>query len=270
MTFAADLQVIKVERASSSLVVDGDVSEWSGQWNTIALTPAMEGDRTNYTGDINVELIAAVYDHRIYVAAKWPDNKVDVIYKEWEWQRNKYKRGKKLDDMFALRFHMSGDYDYTMISEKTYEVDVWIWSAGRSNLAGYAEDTAQLITTEMLEDAAEYKGPTGKQVFIKKYRDAGNSIYKNTRPDKKKNQGKSLPGIMLTGNESGSVADVKAKGVWKDGYWYLEMSRALDTGHKDDVVLKPGQSIIGAIAVYNRARAEHKSVSQTLQFELAK
>jgi hypothetical protein len=204
------------------------------------------------------------------MAVRWPDRKQDIDYKRWVWKSKKYKRRQEMDDRFAVRFFMDGDFDACMMAEKSYKSDVWLWSSGRSNLAGYANDMWQIITTDMIEDAAEYKGPTGQIIYIKKYYDAGNPVYENNKPNRKKFAGDKLPGIRVTTNPSGSVTDVRAKGVWKDGFWNLEMMRRLNTNNPDDVTFQSDKPLLGAIAVYNRGEAEHKSVSGELLFEFKK
>ena len=41
---------------------------------------------------------------------------------------------------------------------------------------------------------------------------------------------------------TGSRADIRAKGAWRDGVWTVEMARRLDTGNPDDLQLDPTQS----------------------------
>lgn len=267
----AEPRTISVNKVASPPVVDGDLKDWgTSGWISLVLKPAVENDKENLAGIVNVEMKTAIADDHFYMAVRWPDKDQNTEYKSWIWKRTKYKRGDKLDDMFAVRFFMDGEYDACMFTEKRFTSDVWVWSAGRSNLAGYAKDTRQVITTKMIEDAAEYELPSGKIVYIKKYNDSGNPIYENTKPKRKKFAGKKLPGIKVTKNASGSIADVHAKGIWKDGYWTLELSRSLDTKNTDDVAFKPGESLMSAIAVYNKGNAEHKSISEELVFEFAK
>jgi hypothetical protein len=45
------------------------------------------------------------------------------------------------------------------------------------------------------------------------------------------------------------------------------MSRALLTGNADDAGFKPGQKLLGQIAVFNRSSDEHKSISEPLLFD---
>ena len=261
-------QTIPVTVTDTKLTVDGNLGDW-GQvgWQQIQIAPAIENDAKNFTGKMTVSLAARTLDGYIYLAARWPDKKANTTYKNWAWKGNRYRRGKELDDMFALRFEMNGDYDSCMLSQKDYGVDVWLWSAGRSNLSGYAEDLTHTISTNMIENAAEVEDKDGRIVYIKKYKDKGSPIYKNSRPKRKVFAGKLIKGIN-PGTPSGSMADVKAAGQWLDGHWILEMSRKLETSHADDIKLSKGKSIRGAIAVFNKSASEHKSNSGTLIFDL--
>lgn len=51
--------------------------------------------------------------------------------------------------------------------------------------------------------------------------------------------------------------------------WQLEFGRALVTGQADDVPFKPGEKLLGQMAVFNRGSAEHKSVSEPLLFDFS-
>ncbi|MBI2313117.1 MAG: hypothetical protein HYU77_11515 [Betaproteobacteria bacterium] len=271
-------QVIPVAPLAGAPSVDGDLREWGGGWAKIPLKPAVEkGERPklgldpedrNLTGSITVELKAGVAGGRIYIAVRWPDDAADAEFRPWEWKGTRYAEANKRDDMFALRFPLEGEFDRSMLSGKSYRVDVWLWSAGRSNAAGLAEDMVHDISTRMLENAAEYEVQGVGTVYIKKRRDAGRPIYRNLRPPQEKGAER-IPSVELTGSAAGSLADVAARGVWKNGYWNLELSRKLDTGHSDDVVLRAGQKINAQIAVFNRAADENKSVSEIFVLDLA-
>lgn len=61
-------------------------------------------------------------------------------------------------------------------------------------------------------------------------------------PYKKENDdyktGTLMPSVMYRSNRfEGDRADVRAKGVWRNGYWHLELVRKIDTHSKNDVVL---------------------------------
>lgn len=272
-------QTIAVGSLPAAPKVDGELAEWGASgWTKVAVKPALERDERarfgldpagerNTTGSLEVELKAGVAAGRLYVAVRYPDDAADTLYKEWAWRGNKYQRENQLDDLFALRFHMSGEYDRSMLATKEYKVDVWLWSAARSNPSGIAEDMTHFVTTKMQESAAEYQIKDGPVVYIVKRRDEGKASYEVTPRPRDKTEER-LPSFELKPAE-GSVADVAAKGVWKGGHWQLEFGRALDTGHPDDVAFKPGSRVTGQLAVFNRNASEHKSVSEPLIFDFS-
>lgn len=264
-------QPVAVVKLAKAPGVDGNLDEWGADgWTTVAIHPAVDNDDKNRTGSIEVKLKAGVADGKFHLAAKWPDPKADTKNKPMVWSKskNKYERGKDRDDMFVVRFDLAGSYDFCMLSKQEYKVDLWQWSAGRSDLAGLAEDYVHVISQAAIENAAEYEVPGGGMVYIKKLRDAGNEVYQNSKAPAEF-KGDELPGVELTGNHSGSLVDVAAKGVWKEGHWHLEMSRALNTGQADDRPFNPGDKLQGAIGVFNDGFAEHKSISYTLLFDFS-
>ncbi len=264
-------QEITVDMLSFQPTIDGDLSEWPiGQFQKIRIRPAVKEDKKNNTGMLTVEFAVGIYVDSIYVAVRWPDKSADTHFRPWVWRVNKYRRSKERDDMFALRFEHKGDYQRTMIADTSYEADVWVWSAGRSNLIAYATDYKHVISLDLIEDAAEYKTERGNTVYIDKQKDSGSIGYKTLRPAQKNKTKDELPSITISELSTGSIADVKAKGIWQSGFWHLEMVRKLNTGHDDDTPLQRGQAVLGQIAVFNNANEEHKSISEPISFKLVK
>lgn len=272
-------QVIRVQALAAAPRVDGNLAEWgAGGWTAVPIKPALDKterakhglppeDDKNVTGNLSLQVKAAVAGGRVYVALKYPDAAADTNHRMWEWTGDKYVDGKQREDMAALRFHLAGQFDRSMLSSSDYRVDVWVWSAARTNPSGVADDLTHHMTTEMLDGAAEYEVPGKGTVYIRKQRDAGVGPYK-LLPRPKENKGDKLPSFEVL-QASGSAADVLAKGAWKAGNWNLEFGRALNTGNSDDVAFKPGQKILGQIAIFNRGFSEHKSVSEPLLFDFS-
>lgn len=252
--------------------IDGELGEWgSAGWVKLPVNPALDkserakfgldpNDDKNQTGSLMVQIKAGVHGDRLYIALRYPDSSEDSLARQWEWRGEKYVEGKQREDMLALRFALGGDFDRSMLSNKDYTVDVWLWSAARTNPSGLAEDMTHHVTTKMIESAAEYEAPGNQTIYIKKLRDAGNPPYK-LLPKPRDHKGDKLPMFEL-GTSSASAADVAAKGRWRSGHWQLEFARALNTGHADDVAFKAGHKTLGQIAVFNQGYAEHKSVSE--------
>ncbi|MCB1744874.1 MAG: hypothetical protein KDK91_31195 [Gammaproteobacteria bacterium] len=266
---AARGTLVKIVRTEATPVVDGDLREWPASgWQRIPLAPALEDDQKNRTGDIEIDLQAVVTANRLYVAVRWPDPTLDDSHRPWLRQGGRYRRGKARDDMFALRLHKSGDFDRSMLATHAYSVDVWLWSAGRSNHAGLAEDWMHIISPDPIENAAEHGLPGGGSVYIRKIADGGEPIYRFVKPSRTSTESQ-VESVALSTKASESQADVAARGRWRDGHWHLELARDLDTGHDDDVQLVSGQAVLGQVAVFNQGYAGHKSVSEPLRFEMA-
>lgn len=270
-------QALRVHALAAVPKVDGDLADWGPDgWTAVRVKPALErkerarygleeGDDHNQTGTLTVQLKAGVAAGRFYLAVRWPDATEDKDAGGWDWNGSKYAPGRKRDDMFAVRFHLAGDFDRSMLSGKDYKVDLWLWSAARTNPTGVADDGHHAFTTRLTEDAAEYALPDGRTVYIKRHRDGGTPTWR-ALPAPRERQAERAPSFESQ-KASGSAADVAAVGRWSGGHWQLEFGRALSTGNADDAVFKPGLRLLGQIAVFNRGWVEHKSVSEPLQFE---
>ncbi|MBF0421195.1 MAG: hypothetical protein HQL78_13655 [Magnetococcales bacterium] len=117
---------IAVPLLTADPVAAGQLSEWIGLGGkpvSIPIRPALEVDPENHTGNIVVELATGVFGDHFHVFARWPDNAPDIHFRPWRWRGNAYQLDKKqLDDVFAMRFQLSGDYDACMLSKNDYRV----------------------------------------------------------------------------------------------------------------------------------------------------
>ncbi len=62
--------------------------------------------------------------------------------------------------------------------------------------------------------------------------DSGTPAYKSEIPVKYDSD---IVHRFISQAPTGSRADIKAKGKWKNGIWTIEFGRALDTGNSDDI-----------------------------------
>lgn len=76
-----------------------------------------------------------------------------------------------------------------------------------------------------------------------------------------------MPKYIVNKNPTGSIADVKAKAIWGNGMWTLELSRKLNTGNSDDVVFQSGRALKGGIAVFNHSGNDDHNHSETINFQ---
>ena len=138
-------QVVPVHVLAFAPKTDGDLSEWGNDgWVAVPVKPALErkdrpaygleeSDDRNATGSLTVQLKAGVAGGRLFLAVRYPDATEDRAHQGWEWRGTRYALARRLADQFAVRFHLDGDFDRTMLSAKDYSADVWLWNAARTD-----------------------------------------------------------------------------------------------------------------------------------------
>lgn len=174
---------------------------------------------------------------------------------------------------------------YFAVESNKEKGDLWHWKAVRSNPVGYTED-GYVIANPSKEPGKGRK------------RDAGNAKAKakgNATKDKKMPaymqdpaqkasipgslvaseaiqisdysgiaEGTTIPGYMVNKNWTGSFADVKTIGIWKDGRWTVFMSRKLTTGNEDDTQFNTRKKYPFAVAVFDNSGDENSYNSEPL------
>jgi hypothetical protein len=182
----------------------------------------------------------------------------------WNEAKGRYVKGPQREDRIAIQFEISGEYDTNWYSGKEFVADMWHWKSFRSNPLGLVHDKLTVISKEKMRNSIKVDLPSGP-IYIKRPSDAGDRIYKSTRYGSKVND--VMPKYTLIENAQGSVADIRAKGVWADGVWRVEMSRAMNTGNDDDVVFNVGKAVKGGIAVFDGTGDDDHTISDTLIFQ---
>ncbi|MGB4246541.1 MAG: ethylbenzene dehydrogenase-related protein, partial [Pseudohongiellaceae bacterium] len=197
-----------------------------------------------------------------YVLAQWPDATHSDQRDPYLWnpQTSSYDRPTTPDDQFALEFPLSGDFQISMLpASQSYRTDVWHWKAGRSNLGGWVDDKSHTISMTPVDGALEYRLGGYNTVYIARPMDTGQASYQIIeRPAEF--AGERL-GSFAAQEPSGSLTDVRGKGVHNDAAWTLEMGRRFATGNPDDRQIDPAEMIQCAIAVLNDELYWEHSVS---------
>lgn len=154
---------------------------------------------------------------------------------------------------------------YMATNSRKEKTDLWFWMAGITNVFGFVEDRSLDDTVDPTLMKAARKRDRGDPGFLKNGYKTPVERIAPTRPTKKLVDGLTVedtpypnstqmedittykvfeagdtePFIYFYGAPTDSAADVLGHGVWKDGWWYVEISRKLDTGHKDDLPFEP-------------------------------
>ncbi|MCH7910412.1 MAG: hypothetical protein IIB38_12440, partial [Candidatus Hydrogenedentes bacterium] len=247
--------------------IDGQIDEvWANAKPlTLTIREALgSGDPTQ------VVLRALHTDDSLYVLAQWPDTTRSDMRDPYIWndEKKEYERPTTPDDQFALEFPLEGELLINMLpTDGAYTADVWHWKAGRSNLGGWVDDKRHIISQRRMEGAKQYSMGGHNTVYVARPMDAGRPSYA-TKPKPAAYAGDVLPSYEAQ-EPSGSLADVRGKGVHDGKGWTLEMTRKFDTGHSDDARIDPTQENICAIAVLNDELYWDHSVSQKISLRFA-
>lgn len=251
---AGETQVLSAQSAGPAISVDGDLGEWS----------AIEGITVPLTGNggvASVEMKAAVRGDSIYVMASWDDTTESRLHKPYKWDKaaQAYGRTNQLEDRFAVTLAMTGEFSESKLSGAEFTADVWHWKASRSDPAGIAHDKMWRVSRTPFEKAKEITGAGGATVYVARPSDEGDRLY---RPVKYTEHAEDImPRYEVNLAATGSIADVKARSVWRDGRWHLEMSRKLDTGNPDDAVIPRAGNVEIAVAAFNDVDMRDHSTS---------
>ncbi|MDN3513147.1 MAG: ethylbenzene dehydrogenase-related protein [Candidatus Brocadia sp.] len=231
---------------------------------TVVVREAMGGDNPT-----EVVLRALHTDDTLYVMAQWPDATKSDMRDPYIWNADKkeYERPSKPDDQFALEFPLSGNFDIRMITlTHEYSADIWHWKAGRGNPVGWVDDKKHIISQKPIQGGIEYSMGGHGIAYIARFMDEGTTSW-FLKPKPAGFEGNVVDSFEQR-QPSGSVADVRGKGMHDGKGWILEMSRKLNTGHNDDAVIDPNKDNVCAIAVLNDELYWYHSTSAeiTLRF----
>jgi hypothetical protein len=78
-------------------------------------------------------------------------------------------------------------------------------------------------------------------------------------------EGAKIPGYMVNPDWTGSFADLKTQGVWKDDHWTVFVARKLNTGNGDDLQFNTRKKYPFAVAVFNNSHEHHSYNSEPLK-----
>lgn len=254
---------IPVGALKTAPVVDGVADDWKDiNGVEIPLTYLGKPELTK-----TVTLKAGVFGDEVFFYSTWEDSTEDTLHKPhiWDETKQKYVEGSQREDRFAIEFAMEGNYDANWLSGKEFKADMWNWKAGRTNPIGIAHDKMTIISQQAMQESYKASLPDGSTLYIQRPSDAGDEPYETKRYFKK--QQDLMPKYLPKTELLPSMADVKAKGVWKNGYWHLEQSRKLNTEQPDDVHFKRDTLVKGGIAVFDHDDNERHYTSSTLTFK---
>ena len=213
----------------------------------------------------NIEIVLkAVYtDTEVFFLIEFPDDSQSREHKlaHWNSDLGAYRDGPEREDTFVLKWSMQTRFsEFDLAADASYRADIWYWKAHRTDPSGFADDKMHIYSAVSSPKARRLLGRSGKVFYLQRPGDFGDAAYE-------------LSDLTLRTEDvitkyrakrpTESRADVRAKGLWKDGRWFIEFGRKLDTGHYDDVQFAPGQTYNFGVSRYEMAgRQPDPSVDQ--------
>jgi len=262
MVFA---EAIKMHRLKTPPVLDGNGADWKSIPFVIVSLSKTWPDAITVVDKLYIK--GGTYANDVYLYLEWSDETKNILHKPWIWNKAKgrYVKGPQREDRLAIQYVMDGDYTTDWFSGKAFKADMWHWKAARTNPLGLMHDKMTIISRQKIIRAAKHKSRSGKYIYIARPSDKGRKIYKARRYHSY--QQDLMLKYELQQNAQGSVADVKAVGIWHNGKWHIEIKRQRNTGHDDDVVFPKQGKLVGGIAIFNGSDDDDHAISKILTFE---
>jgi hypothetical protein len=243
----------------------------------------------------------------IFFRFEWSDDEKSMHKNRWRFTGGKWNKKKGDEDRLAMvweinridKFATKGcavlchsesknnkEWYYSVNSQRE-KADLWHWKAVRSNPVGYSEDgyvianpskepekgrkrdagsdtkaksnrTKDKSGPAYMQDSAKLPSIPGSLLVAQAVEIKDSSIFK---------EGDEIPGYMLYTNWKDSFADLKTKGVWKNGKWTVMMSRKLQTGYDDDVQFNARKKYPFGLAVFDNEHNEDSYDSDPLKLQ---
>ena len=240
-------------RDAAPPVIDGQIDKSWDKATEVSVTDKIE--------KTTIYIKSICSKDQIYFLVRYKDKTENRHHKRFIWDKNleMYKHGPTKEDSFIFKWPISQSVDdFSLKATSPYIADIWYWKAFRTDPKGYADDKRHIYSDTKLAKARSII--LGKKIFyLSRPGDEGQSSYKSLIPTEKTNQE-----IDSYAHRSPTLsrADVKAKGVHKDGMWTIEFSRALNTGHFDDIKFERKNSYKFGVSLNEIAGAKPDPNSQ--------
>jgi hypothetical protein len=231
---------------SESPTVDGRATE--AFWQTAPAITTLD-----YASQRPITLKSVHTDEEIFLLVTYPDQAPSETHRSWGWDAKEgvYKPLGDREDVLVLKWSMVGNQvSLSFRDAQPHRADIWYWKALRTNPMGYADDKMQFLRQEAQKDAVTVPSPAHGTLYLIRPGDEGEPAFEEKifyayQEDV-------LPRFYPQ-QPQGSRADVRAKGVWHQGVWTIELQRQLNTGHADDIAFAPGGTYLFAISCYEMA-----------------
>lgn len=186
----------------------------------------------------------------IFLLVQYPDAAPSETHKSlgWDYGDEIYKQLNDREDLCVIKWSMVGNkVNLSLQRAEPHTADVWFWKAKRTNPIGYADDKYDLLTKTQSKQSNPISSQNNEILYLQRIPDEGEAPFKEQLVFEY--QGDVISQYVYQ-TPTGSHADVKAKGLWDNGFWMIEFARKLNTGYQDDIAFIPGQTYLFGIGLY--------------------
>ncbi len=296
--------LVLVAKKVKSAPANAGSSQWDkAKESKIVLTGAGKFEGKN----LELKSKSVYTKDEVFFRFEWSDKDKSMNKNRWKFTGGKWNKIKANEDRLGVLFEINRvtkfatkgcavlchnesknekEWYYAVNSSKEM-ADLWHWKSVRSNPVGYAEDGyVKDNPSKDPEKGRKRDAGSGTKAKSNRTKDKSKPAYMQD-PSKSASikgsllvneavkitdaaafkEGDEIPGYMLYTAWKDSFADVKTKGVWKDGKWTLMMSRKLKTGNDDDVQFNTKKKYPFATAVFDNSGGENSYNSEPLKLQ---
>lgn len=285
-----------VASVSSAPTIDGSGSDavWA-EADALELTLGQTADYASGFGLVDLTLKAVTVSSTLYILAEWmdPNGTESVAKNQWTYSAaDGWTKSGNEDRLFFMfdagdngtegadcssMCHVSEGVMYTTGGG---HVDVWHSKAARTWPVGTTDDkwwdstgrnsdaktvSAYSDNIQTLADESTvplYSGPITDDFIIVP---VGSTADAYCTPFDTTATSGVIPGYILNANRDGSrFADIETQATYSGGKWTVELARALDTGHDDDVAFTLGSDVQMTVAVTDNSGGDHSGAAPFL------
>ena len=279
----------------------------SSQWNKAAGSKFVLTGAGSAKGETVEMMAKSVYTKdEIFFRFEWADKDKSMKKNSWKRTGDKWVKQKLDEDRLGVVFQINRidkfatkgcailchnesknekEWYYSTNSKKE-RGDFWHWKAARSNPVGFTEDgflkdnPSKEPEKARKRDAgkgkasnnrtADKSGPShmqapGTNASLENVLLASEAV--EITPDSVISEGLWIPGYLMNMEWSGSYADIKTQGAWKDGKWVVMMSRKLNTGNDDDLQFNTRKKYPFMMASFDNAHEHNSHNSEVLKLK---
>ncbi len=244
---------------------------------------------------LELEMKAVHNNQEIALYFRWPDAEASLTKDAWQFGGTNWKRLGGDEDRLSIIFpitsipaftaggcagmcHSTEKGGYMGTNSANERADLWHWKSYRSNPLGFADDGYVMMKPQNA-DTGRASDAGGGGDRRNETTDKTKPLYMQDPAKKPSAQGFLVDdekveikdyGIFKAGDvvayriltrPSGDRGSIAATGIWKEGYWTLQLRRKLNTESPNDVVFRAGQTIPMGIGVFDNSADGNKYVS---------